>query len=243
MIREIEELNKVFNPDEKILVIPADLGQRAEEQSRAFQEAVGITGVIITKMDGTAKGGGALSACAFTGAKVKFIGTGEKLDALEKFDAERFISRLIGFGDLKTLLEKAREVGAEETAEKIVSGKFTLEEFYEQIEHVQGMGSLSQLIKMIPGFSSLTKKLPSNFLELQEEKMKKFRYIIDSMTPEERRNPDIITGSRIARIARGSGCSEADVRDLLKLYKQSRKMLKFMKPRRGMPFLRGLKIN
>ena len=183
-----------------------------------------------------------MSACAATGAKVKFIGTGEKLDALELFDAERFISQLIGFGDLKTLVEKAKEVGAEKTAEKIVSGKFTLEEFYEQIEQLQGMGSLSQITKMIPGFSKLGKKLPANFLDVQEEKMKKFRFIIDSMTPEERRNPDIITGSRVARIAKGSGCKESEVKELLKMYKQSRKMMKIIKPGRGIPFLKGLKI-
>ena len=236
MIKEIEDLNNILKPEERVLVIPADLGQKAEEQSKSFQDAVGITSVIITKMDGTAKGGGALSACAYTGAKVKFMGTGEKIESLEKFDAERFISRLIGFGDLKTLVEKAKEVGAEKTAEKIVSGKFTLEEFYEQIEQMQSMGSLSQITKMIPGFSKLGKKLPGNFMDVQEEKMKKFRYIIDSMTPEEKRNPDLITGSRIERISKGSGCNESEIRELLKMYKQSRKMMKMIKPgRRGMP--------
>lgn len=243
MIKEIEKLNKILRSDERVLVIPADLGQKAEEQSKSFQEAVDITSVIITKMDGTAKGGGALSACSTTGAKVKFIGTGEKLEALERFDAERFISRLIGFGDLKTLVEKAKEVGAEKTAEKIVSGKFTLEDFYDQIKQLQGMGSLSQITKMIPGFSKLGKKLPSNFMDIQEEKMKRFRFIIDSMTPEEKREPDKITGSRISRIAKGSGCKESEVRELLKLYKQSRKMMKMMKPgRRGMNFMKQLGI-
>jgi len=243
MIREIKELNEIFRPEERILVIPADLGQKAEEQSLSFQKSVGITGVIITKMEGTAKGGGALSACSATGAKVKFIGIGEKLDALEKFDAERFISRLIGFGDLKTLIEKAKEVGAEKTAEKIVSGKFTLEDFYEQIGQLQGMGSLSQITKMIPGFSKLGKKLPANFEDMQEEKMKRFRFIIDSMTREEKIDPDVITSSRISRIAKGSGCKESEVRELLKLYKQSRKMMKMIKPgRRGMPFMKGLGI-
>lgn len=243
MIREIEDLNKILQPEERILVIPADLGQKAEEQSKRFQEAVGITGVIVTKMEGTAKGGGALSACSATGARVKFIGVGEKLDALERFDAERFISRLIGFGDLKTLVEKAKEVGAEKTAEKIVSGKFTLEDFYEQIGQVQSMGSLSQVMKMIPGFSGLKKKLPANFENVQEEKMKRFRFIIDSMTPKEKQDPDLITGSRVTRIARGSGCPESEVRELLKMYKQSKKMMKMMKPgRRGIPFsIPGLK--
>lgn len=234
MIKEIEDLNCILKPEERVLVIPADLGQKAEEQSKSFQKAVGITGVIVTKMEGTAKGGGALSACAETGARVKFIGVGEKMEALEKFDAERFISRLIGFGDIKTLVEKAKEVGAEKTAEKIISGKFTLEDFYQQIEQVQGMGSLSQLTKMIPGFSKLSKKMPGNFMDVQEEKMKKFRFIIDSMTPEEKREPDKISSSSVKRISMGSGCSESEVRELLKMYRQSKKIMKKIKPgRRG----------
>jgi len=243
MIKEIEDLNGILKPEERILVIPADLGQKAEEQSRSFQGAVGITGVIVTKMEGTAKGGGALSACAETGAQVNFIGVGEKMEALEKFDAERFISRLIGFGDLKTLVEKAKEVGAEKTAEKMISGKFTLEDFYQQIEQVQGMGSLSQLTKMIPGFSKLSKKMPGNFMDVQEEKMKRFRFIIDSMTPEEKRDPDKISGTRLKRIAKGSGCSESEVRELLKMYKQSKKIMKKMKPgRRGNRLMQQLGV-
>ncbi|MCD6368006.1 MAG: signal recognition particle protein [Candidatus Aenigmarchaeota archaeon] len=235
MIDEIKSLNRILEPDEKLLVVPADLGQQAERQAKRFQEVLGITGVIITKMDGTAKGGGALSSCAATGAKVKFIGTGEKMDALELFDPERFISRLIGFGDLKTLLEKAKEVGAEETAKKIISGKYTLEEFYEQIEKIQGMGSFSQILSMIPGLSSLKGRLPKDYMNLQEEKLKKFKYIMDSMTPEEKRNPDIINSSRIKRIANGSGCEESEVRELLKLYKQSKKAMKMIKPgKRGL---------
>lgn len=235
MIEEVKRLNRILEPDEKLLVVPADLGQQAERQAKSFQEALGITGVIVTKMDGTAKGGGALSSCAATGAKVKFIGVGEKLDALEKFDPERFISRLIGFGDLKTLIEKAKEVGAEETAKKIVSGKFSLDEFYEQIEKVQGMGSLSQIVGMIPGLSGLKSKIPKEYMDVQEEKLKRFRYIMDSMTPEERKDPTIINGSRVKRIAKGSGCKESEVRELLKLYKQSKKVMKMVKPgRRGM---------
>jgi len=230
MIDEVKRINSILQPEEKILVIPADLGQQAEAQAKSFRDALGITGVIVTKMDGTAKGGGALSACAATGAPVKLIGTGEKLDALEKFDPERFISRMIGFGDLKTLLEKAKEVGADETAKKVVSGKFTLDEFYEQIEQVQKMGPLSHVASMIPGFSKIKAmgKVPD--MNVQEEKLKHFKFIMDSMTPEERQDPSIINGSRVRRIAKGSGCKESEVRELLKLYKQSKKVMKMMKP-------------
>jgi len=241
MIDEVKRLNSILQPEEKILVIPADLGQQAEAQAKSFRDALGITGVIVTKMDGTAKGGGALSACAATGAPVKLIGTGEKLDALEKFDPERFISRMIGFGDLKTLLEKAKEVGADETAKKVVSGKFTLDEFYEQIEQVQKMGPLSQVASMIPGFSKIKAmgKVPD--MNVQEEKLKHFKFIMDSMTPEERQDPSIINGSRVRRIAKGSGCTESEVRELLKLYKQSKKVMKMMKPgKRGFGVLKQL---
>ncbi|MCD6477910.1 MAG: signal recognition particle protein [Candidatus Aenigmarchaeota archaeon] len=243
MIEEIKKLNEILNPEERILVVPADLGQQAENQAKRFQEALNITGIIITKMDGTAKGGGALTSCAATGAPVKFIGTGEKLDALEKFDPERFISRLIGFGDLKTLLEKAKEAGVDETAKKIVSGKYTLEEFYEQIEKVQKMGPLSQVANMIPGFSKIKAlgKVPD--MSVQEEKLKHFKFIIDSMTPEEKQEPSIIDGSRVRRIAKGSGCSESEVRELLKLYKQSKKVMKMIKPGKGgMRFLKQFGI-
>lgn len=234
MIREIKDLEKILEADEKLLIVPADLGQQAENQAKKFQEALDITGVVVTKMDGTAKGGGALSSCATTGAKVKFIGTGEKLDALEKFNPERFISRLIGFGDLKTLVEKAKDVGAEKTAEKIASGNYTLDEFYEQIEKLQGMGSLSQITNMIPGISGLKDKMPDNYMDIQEKKLKKFKYMMDSMTPEERKDPSIVSGSRIQRIAKGSGTKESEVRELLKMYKQSKKMMKMMKGKRGM---------
>lgn len=240
MIKEVKDLNKILEAEEKLLIVPADLGQQAENQAKSFQEALDITGVVVTKMDGTAKGGGALSSCAATGAKVKFLGTGEKLDALEKFDPKRFVSRLIGFGDLKTLIEKAKDVGAEKTAEKIVSGKYTLDEFYEQIEKVQGMGSLSQIAEMIPGFSGLKNKMPKDYMNIQEEKLKKFRYIMDSMTPKEREDPSIISGSRIQRIAKGSGTKESEVRELLKMYKQSKKIMKMVKGKKGKRGMKGL---
>ena len=223
-----EELKKIATfskPEEVLLTIPADLGQAAGEQAKGFKELVGITGIFLTKMDGTARGGGAITSCAITGAPIKFIGTGEKIDAIEIFDPERFISRLIGFGDIQGLLEKAKEADFKpETAEKIIEGKFTMNEFLEQLKSMQKMGSLKSVLGMMP---DLPAKLPKDFdMDKQEGKMKKWSYMIQSMTNQEKEDPQMIDASRIKRIAKGSGVSEAEVRDLLKNYDQMRKMIR-----------------
>jgi len=224
LAEELKKMYKICQPDEVLLVIPADIGRIGGKQAEEFNKLVGITGVIVTKMDGTAKGGGTLSACSATGAKVKFIGTGEKLSDLEVYDPVRFVSRLLGMGDLQALLEKAKEAEfKEEDVEKILTGKFNLEEFYSQISGVQKMGSFSEVLNMMPG---LGYSIPEELLIVQEEKLKKYKYIIDSMTPEERKNADLIHSSRIKRIAKGSGTTQKDVRDLLKQYKQAKKMIK-----------------
>ena len=236
LAKELKELGEIIKPDEVLLVIPADLGQAARKQTEEFNKLVGITGLVVTKLDGTAKGGGALTAAYVSGAKVKFIGVGEKLEDLEAYDPKRFVSRLIGFGDLQGLLEKAKEVGIkEEVVEDILKGKFTLNEFYEQIKAMQKMGSLSKIIEMIPGISGF--KIPKEFLDVQEEKMKKWKYMMESMTKEEKENPDIIKQSRIQRIAKGSGTKPEEVRELLKYYKQVKKIVKMTKGGKG--FLRG----
>jgi len=222
---ELKKLGEMIKPDEVLLTIPADLGKVAKVQSEEFNKLVGITGILISKMDGTAKGGGALSACAATGAKVKFIGTGEKLEQLEVYNPERFVSRLLGLGDLQTLLEKAKEAEIKpEKVEKIVEGKFTLQDFYDQLQSLQKMGPFSQIANMIPGFGML--KIPEELMKKQEEKMKSFKVIIQSMTPEERENPEIITSSRVKRISRGSGKPESEVRELLDQYNKMKKLLK-----------------
>jgi signal recognition particle subunit SRP54 len=224
---ELRELGRLIKPDEVLLTIPADLGQAAGEQARAFKELVGITGVFLTKLDATARGGGAITACAVTGAPVKFIGTGEKLTALEIFDPARFISRLIGFGDLQSLLERAKEAVKPEAAKAIITGKFTMGEFYEQIKAMQRMGPLKSMLEMIPGIGAL--KLPKGLdIAKQEAKMRRWKYIIESMTMEERADPAILNASRITRIAKGSGTSEADVRELLKYYAQTKKMIRMV---------------
>lgn len=221
---ELKKINEISKPDEILLVVPADLGRTAGQQATEFNRLVGITGVIVTKMDGTAKGGAALSSCYATGAKVKFIGVGEKLEQLEQYDPVRFVSIMLGMGDLQALIEKVKETEIkEDDIKKFVSGKFTLKDFYNQISGMQKMGPLSGLMEMIPGLSYT---LPENLLQIQEEKLKKFKYIIDSMTKEEREKPEIIHASRIKRIAKGSGVSEKDVRDLLKQYELSKKMIK-----------------
>ncbi len=228
LAKELKKLGEIIKPSEVFLVMPADIGQAARKQAEEFNKLVGITGLIISKLDGTAKGGGALAAASVSGSNVRMIGVGEKIDDFEEYDPQRFVSRLIGYGDLQGLLEKAKESGAEETAKKIIEGRFTMNEFYEQLGSMQKMGSLSKVMDMIPGMSggALMKKLPENFADVQEGKMKKWKHIINSMTPEEREDPDVIKQSRIQRIAKGSGTTQAEVRELIKNYNQIKKLLK-----------------
>jgi len=240
LAEELKNLGEIVKPDEVLLVIPADLGKVARVQSEEFHKLVGVTGVIITKMDGTAKAGGALATTSVTKAKAKFIGTGEKVENFELYDPERFVSRLLGLGDLQTLLEKAKEADIKkESVEKIVEGKFTLQDFYEQIESMGKMGSFKQIASMIPGMGMM--KLPENIMETQEGKMKKFKYIIQSLTPKERENPEIIDSSRIKRCAKGAGVPESEVRDLLKQYEQLKKVTKLFKGRGQKDIMKLLK--
>lgn len=228
LAKELKKMWEIIKPDEVFLIIPADIGQAARKQAEEFNKLVGITGLIVTKLDGTAKGGGALAASAASGSNVCMIGVGEKLGDFEEYDPKRFVSRLIGYGDLQGLLEKAKEAGAEETAKKLIEGRFTLNEFYEQLGSLQKMGSLQSLMDMVPGFSggALAKKMPKDFLNVQEDKMKKWKFVIGSMTPKEREDPDTIKQSRVQRIAKGSGTTQAEVRELLKNYKQVKKVMK-----------------
>ena len=231
LIEEIKKINKAVKPEENLLVIGADIGQAAEKQAQAFHKSCGITGVIVTKMDGTAKAGGALTSCAATDAKIKFIGVGEKLGDLEVFRPEGFISRLLGMGDLEALLEKAEQAISKEDAEdlgkRFLKGEFNLIDLYEQMQAMSKMGPLSKITEMIPGFSQL--KMPKDLLKVQEGKLKKWRFIMDSMSREELEDPDIISITRIDRIAKGSGTSTREIRDLLKQYRQSKKMAKLFK--------------
>lgn len=228
LIKEIKSISDLLNPDERILVLPADIGQAAREQANAFHEALGVTDVIVTKLDATAKGGGALTACYETGAKVKFITIGETTEDMELYDPQKFVARLIGFPDLETLLEKAKSALDEKKAEKIVKGDFDLEDFYSQVEGMQKMGPLSGVLDMM-GLGKMAGKVPGG-LEVQEQKMKKWKYALQSMTREEKTNPDAINSSRITRIARGSGCSESDVREFIANYNKVKKLMKQISP-------------
>jgi signal recognition particle subunit SRP54 len=227
LIDELKRIADVAKPDERVLVLDASVGQQAGPQAKAFHDAVGVTSVIITKMDGTAKGGGALSAVAQTSASIVFIGTGEHLVDLEPFDPTRFISRLLGMGDLQTLLEAARdnisEEQAEETVRKMMSGRFTLKEMYSQMEMLTSMGPLQKIMNMLPGFGNMQDKVD---VEASQEKLRKFRIVMDSMTDDEMEDPKLIKSSRINRIARGAGVESKDVRDLLRQFNMSKKAVK-----------------
>jgi signal recognition particle subunit SRP54 len=237
LIKEMNTLEKKIKPDEVIMVIDGTIGQQALIQAKAFHEATPIGAILVTKLDGSARGGGALSAVAATGAPIKFIGTGEKTEDIESFIPSRFVGRLLGMGDLETLLEKVREAEIkvpEKKAKAILSGKFTLTDMYEQFEAVKGMGPFRKILKMLPGMSY---DLPEDMLNTAEDRLEKWRVIIQSMQPEEKDNPKILNSSRVKRVARGSGTSEKDVKDLLKQYVMMRKMLKMFKRKKKLPFM------
>ncbi len=231
LIKEIKDIIKLTKPTETFLVMSADLGQTAKKQAQAFS-SLGISGVIITKMDSTAKAGGALTACAEVKAPVAFIGTGEKSQDLETFDPESFLSRLLGMGDLKALIEKIHSVinkdKIEETQKKLKEGKFTLKDLQAQLESMDSLGSMDKIIGMIPGLGAAKDKIPKAELESQQERARRWKHAINSMTQEEIENPEIIEKqtSRIQRISKGSGTSTSDIRALIKQYKLLNEMLK-----------------
>ena len=228
LTKEIESIDKTVQAQTKLLVLSGDIGQAAQKTAESFHKAVGVTGVIVTKLDGTAKGGGALSAAAATKAKVNFIGVGEKLDAFEEFKPKNFVSRILGMGDLETLLEKASEAIDQETAEKaaknIMKGELSFTDLYNQMEALKKMGPLGQITNMIPGMGKMN--IPKDKLKEQEENMKIWKYLMDSMTLEEKDNPSLMNESRIQRIVKGSGRDETEMRELIKQYKQMKKMMK-----------------
>jgi len=228
LTKEIKSLTKLIKPDYTILTISADIGQAAKTQASEFQKACKINGVIITRMDSTAKGGGALTACSETQAPVFFITTGEKINDIETFDPVSFISRILGMGDLKTLLDKIESVtdakSQEKLQKKLKQGKFDMMDFYSQLDSMAGIGSLGKIKDLIPGLGKA--KIPEEMLGTQEEKLKNYKHIIKSMTKQEIENPEIIEKqtSRIQRIANGSGTSTSDVRSLLKQFKMIKEM-------------------
>jgi signal recognition particle subunit SRP54 len=237
LIKEMKNLEKKIRPDEVMMVIDGTIGQQALIQAQTFHEATPIGSILVTKLDGSARGGGALSAVAATGAPIKFIGTGEKVEDIEQFIPSRFVGRLLGMGDLETLLEKVHEAEIkvpQKKAKAILSGKFTLTDMYEQFEAVKGMGPFRKIFKMLPGMSY---NVPDDMLNMAEDRLEKWRVIIQSMRPEEKDNPKLLNSSRVRRVARGSGTTERDVKDLLKQYTMMRKMMKMFKRKKKLPFM------
>jgi signal recognition particle subunit SRP54 len=239
MMDELVAIRDAVTPTAVVLVLDAMTGQTAVDVATAFTEAVDVTGVALTKLDGDARGGAALSVRAVTGAPILFVGTGEKLDALEPFYPDRMASRILGMGDVMSLIEKAQatvEVGdAKALEQKIRGGSLTLEDFLEQMHQVRRMGPMSQVLGMIPGFRNATK---GKDLNVDDGQLDRIEAIIKSMTLAERRHPEIINGSRRRRIATGSGTSVQEVNQLLSQFKQMRKLMKQI-GRGGMPALFG----
>jgi len=227
MMRELEEIVRVVSPSEVLLVADAMTGQDAVRVAEEFNRRVRLTGLILTKIDGDARGGAALSIRAVTGVPIMYLGVGEKTDALESFQPERLASRILGMGDMLTLIERAEAAFDQEQArkmeQKLRSATFDLEDFLEQMQQVKKMGPLHQLLEMIPGFASLRSQLSEEWTEKQ---MKRAEAIICSMTPEERRDPRLINGSRKRRIAQGSGTSVSEVNQLLNQFRQMQRLIK-----------------
>ncbi len=244
LIKEMKDISKAVKPYEIVLVIDGTLGQQAGVQAGAFKKATNIGSIIVTKLDGSAKGGGALSAVSSTGAPIKFIGTGEGMDAIEPFNPTKFAGRLLGMSDIQGLVDKVREAQIDvddDTAMRIMKGKFTLTDMMTQLKQLKKMGPLGKVMEML----GLQYKLPDDMAEVQEENLKKFEVIMSSMTKYELDEPKEIKASRIKRIAKGSGTSSRDVRDLMKQYDTMKKMMKQMgKSRRrgrgGIPGLPGM---
>lgn len=231
LFEEMKKINSVTQPDLALLVIDGTIGRRCFSQAEAFHKTIPVGGIIVTKLDSSAKGGGALAAASATGSHVMYIGTGERVDDLEKFSPTRFVGRLLGMGDIQAVLDLARRLEDENDdvrMNRIMSGKMNLEDFLCQIEELTKVGSLQDLVDSVPGFSG---KVKTNQIEQMKDNMLKWRYIIQSMTKEERADPDVLNKSRYKRIARGSGCPESIVKELVKKYKDSKKLLKSSKGR------------
>ena len=240
LLEEMIRISKVAQPDLALLIIDGTIGQQCYSQAEAFHKTVPVGGIVITKLDSSAKGGGALAAAAATGSQIMYIGTGERIDDLEKFSSTRFVGRLLGMGDIQALLDMAKRLeseGDEERLKRISHGKMNMEDFYFQIEEATKAGGLRNIMENMPGFSGMVKE---DQLDQQEERMKKWRFIIQSMTKEEKADPDLLNASRIKRVARGSGWSEHDIKELLKAYKNSKDMMKASKGRQMQGLLRKM---
>jgi len=240
LLNEMIQINKVAEPDLTLLVIDGTIGQQCYFQAEAFHKTVPVGGIVITKLDSSAKGGGAIAASAATGAQIMYVGTGERIDDIEKFSPTRFVGRLLGMGDIQALLDLAKRLESEADdvrLKRISSGKMNMDDFYYQLEEVTKVGSLKGLLESMPGFSGMVKE---DQLDQVEGRMEKWRYIIQSMNKEEKANPDLLNASRIKRIARGSGWPEHEVKELVKNYNNSKNMMKASKGRQMQGALRRM---
>ncbi|MBM2818406.1 MAG: GTP-binding signal recognition particle [Nitrosarchaeum sp.] len=240
LLAEMEQINKAAQPDLVILVIDGTIGQQCFNQAEAFHKTIPVGGIIITKLDSSAKGGGAIAASAATGAQIMYIGTGERIDDLEKFSPTRFVGRLLGMGDIQAILDLAKKLeneGDDIRLKRISSGKMNMDDFFYQLEEVTKVGSLKGFLDNMPGLSGMVK---DDQLDQMEGRVSKWRFIIQSMTMSEKTDPDLINSSRIKRISRGSGWPEHEVKELLKNYKNSKNMMKASKGRQMQGALRRM---
>ncbi|MGQ4833238.1 MAG: signal recognition particle protein Srp54 [Candidatus Asgardarchaeia archaeon] len=242
LMNEMREISRKINPNEIMLVIDGTIGQQAYAQAKAFKEATGEIGTIfVTKLDGTARGGGALSAVAATGAPIAFIGTGEHIEDIELFNPPMFVGRLLGLPDIEQLIKKVREakvISSKEKTLRMLKGKFTLIDFYEQINAISKLGPLDKIFQ----YMGVKQKIPAGYDKIAEEKMKKWKVIMQSMTIDELKDPQIINSSRIQRIARGSGTSPKEIKELLKQYKNMKVLIKRF-GKKGMKMQKGFARN
>ena len=236
LMSELEEVKDAVSPVETLLVVDAMTGQDAVNAAKEFHERIGVTGLVLSKLDGDARGGAALSIVSVTGVPIKFIATGEGVDALEEFHPDRLASRILGMGDMLTLIEKTQSAYDEEEAaaleRKMRQATFDLNDFLDQLEQVRKMGGIGQILEMVPGMPGLKGNMPSE--DLTEKQLKRTEAIVFSMTPQERARPEIINGRRRRRIAQGSGTTPRDVNQLLNQFKRTRRMMRQMSSKRGM---------
>jgi signal recognition particle subunit SRP54 len=240
LLAEMVQINKAAQPDLAILVIDGTIGQQCFNQAEAFHKTIPVGGIIITKLDSSAKGGGAIAASAATGAQIMYIGTGERIDDLEKFSPTRFVGRLLGMGDIQAILDLAKKLeneGDDIRLKRISSGKMNMDDFFYQLEEVTKVGSLKGFLDNMPGLSGMVK---DDQLDQMEGRVSKWRFIIQSMSTSEKTDPDLINSSRIKRISRGSGWPEHEVKELLKNYKNSKNMMKASKGRQMQGALRRM---
>ncbi|MFH0848333.1 MAG: signal recognition particle protein Srp54 [archaeon] len=239
LMEEMQSIAQIVKPDEIILVIDGTIGQQATLQSKTFSEATPIGSIMVTKLDGSARGGGALSAVAATGARIKFIGVGEGIEDLEEFVPANFVGRLLGMGDIKALVERVKDAEvkvSEQKARAILQGRFTLKDMYDQMESLRKMGPLKKALQMLPGSYSI----PDDAIDVAEQRMETWRYIIQSMTKDEIEDPKEVDSSRARRIARGSGRTEREVKELVNQYFNMRKMMRMMRGRPSTILRRGI---